>query len=428
MMPASISRYLASRGIRGPWKIAGTDRGDFRGAIVIPALAERDSLLATISSLAENPPDLLSRFLILIVVNHRRDANQDDKADNRETLALLSGKKGISPALHIGWVDAASPGLEFPAQNGGVGLARKIGFDLALPHLSFRETPPLLVSLDADTLVRPDYLPAVAGHFREAKEGGAVIPFCHQKGGTPEEESAIRRYELFLRLYVLGLERAGSPYAFHTVGSTMTCRAEAYARMGGMNQRKAGEDFYFLQHLAKTAGVCKIAGTVVYPSPRVSHRVPFGTGPSVARLTAGESGAVLFYRPECFQILKDWLALVAGNPESEGENILLKGRRISEELDLFLTRIRFATTWEKLRANFRSPALLLKGFHHWFDGLKTLRLIHHLSGGPYPRGEPGSVVSAFLKWAGLDPLEGIEAQLSLLRRIQIGGNEHLLFP
>jgi len=108
MMPASISRYLASRGIRGPWKIAGTDRGDFRGAIVIPALAERDSLLATISSLAENPPDLLSRFLILIVVNHRRDANQDDKADNRETLALLSGKKGISPALHIGWVDAAS--------------------------------------------------------------------------------------------------------------------------------------------------------------------------------------------------------------------------------------------------------------------------------------------------------------------------------
>jgi len=38
------------------------------------------------------------------------------------------------------------------------------------------------------------------------------------------------------------------------------------------------------------------------------------------------------------------------------------------------------------------------------------------------------VVSAFLKWAGLGPLEGIAAQLSLLRRIQIGGNEHLLFP
>ena len=269
-----------------------------------------------------------------------------------------------------------------------MGLARKIGFDLALPRLSFKSAPPLLVSLDADTLVRPDYLPAILKHFQGAKEGGAVIPFCHQRGENPEQEAAIQRYELFLRSYVLGLERAGSPYAFHTVGSAMACRAEAYARMGGMNHREAGEDFYFLQHLAKTAGVGKMEGTVVYPSPRVSHRVPFGTGPSMSRLLAAESGAVLFYRPECFQILKDWLALVSENLESEGEDILLKGGRISEELGSYLTQIQFAPTWEKLKKNFHAPPLLLKAFHDWFDGLKTLKLIHHLSAGPYPRAEP----------------------------------------
>jgi hypothetical protein len=54
-----------------------------------------------------------------------------------------------------------------------------------------------------------------------------VIPFCHQQGDTPEEDQAIRRYELFLRAYVLGLARAGSPCAFHTVGSAMACTAEA---------------------------------------------------------------------------------------------------------------------------------------------------------------------------------------------------------
>ena len=423
MIPSSISRYLDSKALRGPWKIDGMQRVDFQGAVVIPALAEMDSLFATLDSLAKNPPELLSRFLILVVVNHRRDASKADKADNEETLALLSRRERTSGPLQIGWVDAASPGLEFPVKGGGVGLARKTGLDLSLPRLSFKSAPPLLVSLDADTLVRPDYLPAILKHFQEAQEGGAVIPFCHQRGENPEQEAAIQRYELFLRSYVLGLERAGSPYAFHTVGSAMACRAEAYARMGGMNQREAGEDFYFLQHMAKTAGVGKLEGTVVYPSPRVSRRVPFGTGLSMSRLLAAESGAVLFYRPECFQILKDWLALVSENLESEGEDVLLKGGRISDELGSYLTQIKFALTWEKLKINFHAPPLFLKAFHDWFDGLKTLKLIHHLSAGPYPRAEPEFVIPEFLRWAGLKPLEGIENQLSLLYRVQVGADD-----
>ncbi len=420
MTPPSIFRYLESRGIQGPWKVAGTERGDFQGAVVIPALAEKDSLFATLATLANNPPELLSRFLILVVVNHRRGADKADKLDNEETLARLSRKEGIPEPLQIGWVDAASPGLEFPVKGGGVGRARKTGLDLALTRLSFQSAPPLLVSLDADTLVRPDYLPAILKHFQKSKEGGAVIPFCHQRGKTPEQQAAIQRYELFLRLYVLGLDRAGSPYAFHSVGSAMACRAEAYARMGGMNQREAGEDFYFLQHLAKTVGVGKMEGTVVCPSPRVSRRVPFGTGISMSRLLAAESAAFLFYRPECFQILKDWLSVVAENPDADGEEVLLKGRRISDELGSYLAQIEFAPVWEKLKKNFHAHPLLFKAFHDWFDGLKTLRLIHHLSAGPYPRAEPDSVIPDFLKWAGSEPLEGIEKPLSLLRRAQIG--------
>ncbi|MBP1714947.1 MAG: hypothetical protein H6Q42_3150, partial [Deltaproteobacteria bacterium] len=84
---------------------------------------------------------------------------------------------------------------------------------------------------------------------------------------------------------------------------------------------------------------------------------------------------------------------------------------------------RFAPAWEKLQNNFRAPFMLLKAFHHWFDGLKTLKLIHHLSAGPFPRAEPEFVIPEFLSWAGLEPLEGLEKQLSLLRRIQIGGSD-----
>ena len=200
----------------------------------------------------------------------------------------------------------------------------------------------------------------------------------------------------------------------------MACRAEAYARMGGMNQREAGEDFYFLQHLAKTAGVGKMEGTVVYPSPRVSHRVPFGTGPASPACWPGKAAQFFSTARNAFKSSKTgWLSFPE-NLDSEGEDILLKGRRISDELGSYLTQIQFAPTWEKLKKNFHAPPLLFKAFHDWFDGLKTLRLIHHLSAGLYPRAEPDSVIPDFLKWAGLEPLEGIEKPLSLLRRVQIG--------
>ena len=420
MIYPHVERYLDSRALKAPWTLAGIQGKNYSGAVVIPSLAESKLLFSTLHSLAQNPRDLLSRFLTLIVVNHREDALPCEKADNQETLRRLSGEEPSVAGLQLAWVDAASPGLELPAKTGGVGMARKIGLDLALTRLNYWEASPILVSLDADTLCRPEYLTSIVSHFQERKAFGAVIPFCHQPGATPEEDQAIRRYELFLRAYVLGLSRAGSPYGFHTVGSAMACTAEGYARSGGMNQRGAGEDFYFLQQMAKTGGISQVKGTVVYPSARTSHRVPFGTGRSMTDLLSRKAGAVLFYRVECFQILADWLALVGQEFNLEGGKIQEKTLKISSNLYEFMKENKFGNIWEKLQRNFRSSQSLLKGFHDWFDGLKTMKLIHHLSAGPYPRKDPEWVMAEFLEWAGLEPVEGIGPQLEVLRKIQIG--------
>jgi len=419
-MESRVEKYLSSRAVAAPWAIAGPPGRDFCGAVIIPSLAESTLLFSTLRSLAKNPEELLSRFLVLVVVNHRADASSPEKADNRETLKRLSAGGPDLGTLSIAWVDAASPGLELPAKGGGVGLARKIGFDLALDRLNYSRGSSLLISLDADTLTRPDYLPAIIAHFQEARTPGAVIPFCHQPGSNREEDRAIRRYELFLRTYVLGLERAVSPYAFHTIGSAMACTAEGYARMGGMNQRGAGEDFYFLQQLAKTGGVSQVKGTVVYPSARTSHRVPFGTGRSMTGLLSRKESAVLFYRVECFQILADWLSLVGERLGWGGEKIQETALNISSYLYDFLINNKFESVWDKLRRNFPDSRILLKGFHDWFDGLKTMKLIHHLSAAQYPRQNPEEVVPGLLRWAGLDAVEGIDSQLELLRRVQIG--------
>ena len=420
MPPSSLDTYLATRALGSPWRLSGNPERGFNGAVVIPSLAESPNLFSTLRSLGQNPGECRSRFLVVVVVNHREDAPRTDKEDNFRTLERLSTADPSLAGLPLAWVDAASPGLELPARAGGVGMARKIGFDLALPRLDAGQSPPLLVSLDADTLCRPDYLPAIEHHFRKAAVPGAVIPFCHQPGSSEEEDRAIRRYELFLRAYVLGLELAGSPYAFHTVGSAMACTAEGYARMGGMNFRGAGEDFYFLQHLAKIGGVSQLKGTVVYPSARTSHRVPFGTGRSMTDLLSGRNGAVLFYRVECFRVLGDWLRLVEESREVDAQLLQQKAGRLSRPLAAFLEENKFVSVWEKLRRNFRTPEKLSRGFHEWFDGLKTMKLIHHFSAGPYPRQDPEPAVLALLRWAGLDPVEEIGPQLEVLRRIQIG--------
>jgi hypothetical protein len=321
--------------------------------------------------------------------------------------------------MQLGWIDAASPGCELPAKAGGVGLARKIGLDLALTRLDFNNNDPLLVCLDADTLVRPDYLEALLAHFARPANGAAIIHFLHQPGNTPAEDQAIVRYELFLRAYVLGLSKAGSPYGFHTVGSAMACRASAYLKIGGMNNRMAGEDFYFLQQLSRTCGVSQVVGTVVHPSPRSSHRVPFGTGRSVSRQLAGEE-AVRFYKIECYKVLQQWLELVSACADKDSSALMAGAEKINPELAGYLRSIDLDNTWSNLKKNNPGRVNLVKAFNGWFDGLKTMKLIHHLSDTSFPRCDPDEAMPELLEWTGVESVTGIEEQLELLRKIQLG--------
>jgi cellulose synthase/poly-beta-1,6-N-acetylglucosamine synthase-like glycosyltransferase len=282
LLPESVQRYLVKFGVDGPWRLSGLDGRVFAGAVVIPALAEGELLFRTLETLAKNPSPLLDKFAVIVVVNNSDQAATDICLQNKIDLARLQDY-AQNTLLSLAWIDAGSDGLGIPQKHAGVGFARKLGLDTAL-HLLDWEKDPLLICLDADTLVEEHYLKAIQSHFVQATEGAAVLPYHHQSGTTAEQQDAIDRYELFLRSYVYGLRLAGSPYAFNSVGSAMACRATAYVRCGGMNTRKAGEDYYFLQKLAKTDGMGLLSGTVVSPNPRISERVPFGTGRSMARM------------------------------------------------------------------------------------------------------------------------------------------------
>ena len=108
---------------------------------------------------------------------------------------------------------------------------------------------------------------------------------------------------------VTGLAHAGSRWAFHTIGSLISVTCPAYAAVRGFPRRQAGEDFYFLQELAKTGGVSRIDSTTVHPSARSSDRVPFGTGATVGRHLSGTEDGLAVYHPDVYKITSDFVPL-----------------------------------------------------------------------------------------------------------------------
>ncbi|AMV71030.1 hypothetical protein DBW_0639 [Desulfuromonas sp. DDH964] len=419
MNAAPWKSYLTRRQFPGPWRLEGDPGEGFAGAVIIPALAEAASLPATLTSLAANPRQELARWLIIVVVNQRGDADPITKVENQATLARLDSADRRWDGLHLAWVDAASPGCELPPGE-GVGLARKLGCDLALERLDWaRRGGPLLAMLDADTLVAPNYLAALQDHFATRPEGAATVAFCHQPGENALLDAAITRYELYLRSYLLGLTLAGSPYAYPTVGSTIVCRALAYLRAGGMNRRLAGEDFYFLQQLAKTAGVAPLGTTLVEPAARLSSRVPFGTGPALEKILGGDPALTLCHPWEAFLLLRDWLTCAAGaGPETGAVELLRQAVTLAPELGDFLAATGLVSNWEKLRRNHPAQPALRRAFHGWFDALQTRRLLHRLAATGYPRATAEKVLPDLLQAAGLPPETEIGKQLALLRRLQ----------
>lgn len=410
-LPECLMKYRRQRSVTGPWRLERSDKERFDACIVIPALAESDNLPRTLDAIAANSKDLLERTLIVSVVNNRIDADSSLRRDNQKTLYSLRNR--ISPSLHLACVDASSQGLELRERD-GVGLARKIGFDLCLPSLDWQKRP-FLISLDADTEVQSDYLDALFKHFAEPKSHAVTIPFKH-KSESEEEEAAIRRYELYLRSYVYGLKLAGSPYAYISLGSAFACTAEAYIRAGGMNRRLAGEDFYFLQQLRKTSTISELAGTVVYPSARISERVPFGTGRVVQAQTISGTSPFTFCDSASFNKLKLLLDLVSSSWQENAQEIIQRVADADDRLAVFLGRLNFCDVWSQLQNQYKEESQFIKNFHCWFDGLRTRQLLTALT--TIDALTELDLINEQLTWGGHPAKETASEQLELLESIQ----------
>tara|TARA_R110002074_G_scaffold191149_11_gene357190 strand:- start:904 stop:2244 length:1341 start_codon:yes stop_codon:yes gene_type:complete len=274
----------------------------------------------------------------------------------------------------------------------GVGLARKLGLDLALyfcyhQYLTTKYWCYWLYSTDADVK-----LPSGYGLLPPKENTTACIyPFKH----LPELgfEKAMADYEFSLHYYVDSLKRAGSPYAFHTIGSLIVVSSLAYAQVRGMPKRAGAEDFYFLNKLAKLGRIDSLSSPVIQVSGRPSHRVPFGTGPALVKLNSQYEKNACFhlYHPRIFTLLSSVLSSVSEIEHSNAQDDILLSRLAVKLFDSLekkvVSEILLDLGWQKQAAHLqhlKTAEAIQKAFHVWFDAFITLRFIHELRDRLYP--------------------------------------------
>lgn len=385
---AATAQYLA-RFASAEVALAGAVRERYRAALVVPAFRERSGWLAGYRAALEGAR---GRVLVIVVVNAAEEQALAHQTRHRELLEVLRGPdaRRVSSAppawlachgpYDVLAIDRASPEFCLPPRQ-GVGLARRIGTDVALALYAAGQLElPYLYGTDADACLPRNYFETIP----ERPAAAIAFSFWHVPGDNARIDAATAVYELGLRYYVAGLAHARSPYAFHALGSCLAIEANAYAAVRGYPKRLSGEDFYVLDKLAKVGSIWRADEARVELVSRASSRTVHGTGVAAVRIADELArGTTSFYHPQIFTLLAHWLEVV--DAFVEGRDIAraraeLEGRAGAEwvRLEAVLTEL---GAWDALRRashEVRVSAALRARLHTWFDGFRTLKLIHGL--------------------------------------------------
>ena len=353
----------------------------YRYVLVIPVYDESLDCLDYVL------PQNLQNTLVIIVVNASEDDNIETIKRSQALLNRLGGREAPLTVINqnkdttLLVIDCCTKNRLLPLKQ-GVGLARKIGADLALLCIANKiVVTPWIHCTDADVKLPNSYFD---NPELEEDVAVAIYPFTHY----PPHKN-ILLYEISLRYYKLHLAWAGSPYAFHTIGSLLKINAQNYAAVRGFPKRQAAEDFYLLNKLAKTGKVIQLKTEPIILSSRISTRVPFGTGAMMKRLANNQE--LLFYHREIFNYLRIWLDLI---------EMLWCDRYIIKELGLaqwlidkeladeILLTILLQLGVDKILQHAYRQCKDYSRFKFfikvWFDGFRTLKFIHYLRDNYFP--------------------------------------------
>jgi hypothetical protein len=367
-MKNQIGAYLA-RYAESEIACANLISKNYRHVLVIPMFDERAEQLSTLL------PQAADDLLVICVVNTpTHAAGSDAHRRSVELLAHLGARPkrsaslvGYRPGVDLLLIDRASDAL-VPRRQ-GVGLARKIGADLALALVDRGLIHARRIyCTDADVVLPETYFQVPL----DEQAAAWCFPFIHASTDQALHQRG-QFYELGLRYYRDGLARAGSRYAFHSIGSTLCVDADSYAKVRGFPRRAAGEDFYLLNKLAKLGPVGTPSCPPIRIEARHSTRVPFGTGPALADMP-DEPDRIESFHPHLFELLASALARLQEPTFVPGDDQLgqiLQGMGANGKL-------------ARINIQHRSDVNRRRAVLDWFDGLRSLQFMHRMRDAAWP--------------------------------------------
>lgn len=397
--PSVLTKYLARFG-ETECQALEDFPGHYHHGLVVPIYREQPMVLERLVSFADQHP----KTLLVLVIN--RPDDDHDTLWSRAFLSLQRPVRWQSRRQHMTLVPTQQHPDQSPtgsavllvdrcdqgqpiARNLGVGLARKIGADILCTLIHQQKVcSPWIFNTDADAYLPDNYF-AAAEPF-DAKTAAIIYPFEHCFLDTELAQLPTLLYEFSLHYYVHGLSLAGSPYAYHTLGSTIAINYQHYANVRGIPRRAGAEDFYVLNKLAKTGQLVSLNSPLIRLAARESTRVPFGTGPAVKNLAASATPtAMAIYHPHCFSYLAVFLTLLDSlsdyphhtDIDNNWANMIDLQNHQNLHLQPLLDCIEhfdLNAAVEHCFVHGKSKAARLKHFHQWFDAFKTLKFIHRI--------------------------------------------------
>lgn len=376
--------------------------GRYRHVVCIPVFAEAADFLTRLTSRLDT-----TNTLFIIVLNAHANAGGEAIMQTRASAAWLKAqypnRLGLGAHCCLLQAELAEQRHDillverchrdaYLGPREGVGKARKIAGDIACRLIQLGTvTSPWIHCTDADATLPPDYF-AATSTLDARHDSAGLYPFHHQPHEDAAANTAQAVYDLSLDYYVAGLAWAGSPWAFHTIGSTLVINAQHYARVRGFPVRQAGEDFYLLGKLAKTGAVVSLDSQAIMLETRVSNRVPFGTGPALGKLLAMQDPADEYrcYNPLSFTYLQCWLALSTtlwqARVQALDETVIRAFCATNADyaaidpdvLLACLTALGMDKALNHALDNSRSEKVFQRHLTNWFDAFQTLKFIHWL--------------------------------------------------
>jgi len=373
-----LSRYAEAECTTYPVQNA-TQHETYNHVLVVPLFDEwHDPASTCVDQILQH---VSQRVLTVAVVNTPEGCAADAYARTQSLLRQLHQRCDTLV------IDRASHNQQL-ALNKGVGLARKIGSDVALKLIEQGHVrQPWIYQTDADAVLPANYF------SQTMPEQGTMVFAHHHISEDTIVQQAADLYDLHMRYYVAGLAHAGSAYAHPSLGSTIAIHAQTYADVRGYPSRNAGEDFYLLNKACKIAPVYQNRQVDIQLAARLSRRVPFGTGPALIKIThllatQPDGASYLSYHPHSFDLLQQALAYLqqaAITPQRSLTNELTKAPNKKQDKELndqhrratdILLQLGYARIARTLYQQYPDPKQRSRILTQWFDGFRQLRFIH----------------------------------------------------